>query len=266
MSVDWEKLAKPFNDKQIKFKVQTKPNQNGLAMVASYVDARDVINRLNEAAPGQWRDEYAITPLAPNGYYALCKLTIGDITRQDVGESDTPKGAVSDALKRAAVKFGIGIHLYEGPKLYAQVDERGRIAVPREKLLEAIKQDAEFVVVRGDGAATGPQPVSSGQGGGSGDFDCAQMSDDQDASDGQWRAIYGILLNSRGLSKDQIGPFTKWVAGQREKLSKRQACELIEAAKDDKAWEALWLAYQEEAKAKAEAPVEDFPPEDDLPF
>lgn len=47
---------------------------------------------------------------------AMCKLTILGITKSDVGNpalAEHVKSCVSDAKKRAAVKFGIGAYLYE---------------------------------------------------------------------------------------------------------------------------------------------------------
>ena len=86
----------------------------------SYVTARTVMNRLDTViGPENWWDEY--TPLQ-NGI--LCKLTVRlpdgeEICKSDAGghagmsdEGDDEKSGFSDAFKRAAVKFGIGRHLY----------------------------------------------------------------------------------------------------------------------------------------------------------
>lgn len=86
----------------------------------SYVTARTVMNRLDSViGPENWWDEY--TPLQ-NG--VLCKLTVRlpdgeEICKSDAGghagmsdEGDDEKSGFSDAFKRAAVKFGIGRHLY----------------------------------------------------------------------------------------------------------------------------------------------------------
>jgi hypothetical protein len=40
------------------------------------------------------------------------RLTCFGVTREDVGEGDDPKAAFSDAIKRAAVHFGVGRALY----------------------------------------------------------------------------------------------------------------------------------------------------------
>jgi hypothetical protein len=61
-----------------------------------------------------------------------CRLTVDGVTRVDVGES--PKGLskdlVSDALKRAAVPFGVGVSCYALPQITINVsDARDRIKI-----------------------------------------------------------------------------------------------------------------------------------------
>jgi len=59
-----------------------------------------------------------------------CTLTILGISHADVGtpsQSEELKGAYSDALKRAAVKFGIGSYLYELKGLKGQTDENNMV-------------------------------------------------------------------------------------------------------------------------------------------
>ncbi len=111
-------LAAPFDPGEVKFKPSVVNGNRAMAL--AYVDARVIQNRLDEVlGVTGWTDEY--TPLA-NGSM-LCKLSLkmGDewVSKMDVGgeseqadEGDRTKAAVSDALKRAAVKFGIGRYLY----------------------------------------------------------------------------------------------------------------------------------------------------------
>ena len=61
-----------------------------------------------------------------------CRLTVCGVTRSDVGTvepgskagSDT-KDLYSDALKRAAVQFGVGAFLYRFPQVQARVEKSG---------------------------------------------------------------------------------------------------------------------------------------------
>jgi hypothetical protein len=111
-------LAAPFEAKEVKFKPQAVKNNRALAL--AYVDARVIQDRLDEVLGVEgWQDEYQ---LLPDGS-VVCKLRLklgGEwITKVDVGSpseqpdgGDRLKAAFSDALKRAAVKFGVGRYLY----------------------------------------------------------------------------------------------------------------------------------------------------------
>lgn len=114
-------LRRPFAPAAVNFKVQTqtgpKENPNGGLLVA-YIDVRLVVERLNLIVPHLWADAYR--PLE-GGKGLVCALTIDGITRVDVGQSargDDPKSLYSDALKRAAVKFGVGVSIYSLPQVW----------------------------------------------------------------------------------------------------------------------------------------------------
>ena len=147
----WEELAKPFDPSEVELKVQATTQDRKRGMVVAYVDARTVMDRLDAVlGPGNWRDSYYVsTDKEVDGkriVEVVCILGIrlpdgfdledGSewIEKQDVGEGDTLKAATSDALKRAAVKFGVGRYLYKLPKVWADLDERGQI-----KDYEAVK-------------------------------------------------------------------------------------------------------------------------------
>jgi hypothetical protein len=107
------------------------------AQVVAYIDARTVIARLNLLFPGAWRAHTEALPLemrltrrnadgtltairltdqgevkADDTLYYRCRLAIGDAMFEDVGAGEDPKAAYSDAIKRAAVRAGIGESLY----------------------------------------------------------------------------------------------------------------------------------------------------------
>ena len=83
----------------------------------AYIDARDVMDKLDEVcSPENWQDKYEVV----NGQL-FCSIGIYDVnSKQWVWKSDTgtesqtekEKGHVSDAFKRAAVKWGVGRFLY----------------------------------------------------------------------------------------------------------------------------------------------------------
>lgn len=112
-------LRRPFTAAAVKFKVQStwpKDNPTG-GLVVAYIDARLVVERLNLVCPHLWVDEYE-----PAGNGLMCKLTVDGLTRRDVGEGQG-KALFSDALKRAAVKFGVGVSLYAIPQSFIGVQD-----------------------------------------------------------------------------------------------------------------------------------------------
>jgi hypothetical protein len=111
-------LAAPFEPGEVKWKAQVVSGNRALAV--AFVDARVIQDRLDDVLGVMgWQDSYECLPDGA----VVCRLRIrlGDewITKMDVGgqseqpdEGDRRKAAFSDALKRAAVKFGIGRYLY----------------------------------------------------------------------------------------------------------------------------------------------------------
>jgi hypothetical protein len=127
-----DSLAAPFDPGAVLFKPAVVTGTRALAI--AYVDARAIQDRLDAVlGVDGWQDTYL--PL-PDGS-VVCKLRcrIGDtwITKSDVGapsdqpdQGDRRKAAFSDALKRAAVKFGIGRYLYRLPSQWVDYDPHGR--------------------------------------------------------------------------------------------------------------------------------------------
>lgn len=111
----FEQLAAEFPREAISWRAQSVTKDGTKAMALAYIDARDVMDRLDEVCgPADWQDRYEF-----HGARTICYLSIrinGEwVTKADgAGDSDVEaeKGAISDALKRAAVKWGIGRYLY----------------------------------------------------------------------------------------------------------------------------------------------------------
>jgi len=120
-------LSAPFKPEQVRWKPQTV--KGNLCLAVAYLDARAIMARLDAVCGTGWQDAFEVLPDGS----ALCGLTLlleGQwVTRSDVGspseqpdEGDRRKAAISDALKRAAVKWGIGRYLYELPKQWVEYD------------------------------------------------------------------------------------------------------------------------------------------------
>ncbi len=123
------RLAAPFRAEQISWKPQNLyPRENPTrALAVAYVDARDVAERLDEVLGFNW--EFSWEPVGEVHVHGKLTLIIDNqrITREDVGEIGEGdqaglKAAVSDALKRCAVLFGVGRYLYRLPRVWVGYD------------------------------------------------------------------------------------------------------------------------------------------------
>ncbi len=136
-----EQLRKPFPASKISFKCQTKPNEKGNSLVVAYIDARDVMERLDEVAGPDWSDRYEKAGTAKG---LVCYLTVCGVTRADVGDDDNEneavKSAYSDAFKRAAVKFGVGRFLYDLPKMWGKAKPMGKSFILEDGELERLRR------------------------------------------------------------------------------------------------------------------------------
>jgi hypothetical protein len=125
-------LSAPFPPSVLGWKPQSVKGDRALA--CAFIDARDVMDRLDEVLGVEnWEDSYTVLA----GGSVACRLTVrvgpAMITKEDVGSpSDQPdagdklKAAYSDALKRAAVKYGIGRYLYSLPMQWCPFDPNKR--------------------------------------------------------------------------------------------------------------------------------------------
>jgi hypothetical protein len=121
-------LAAAFDPSEVKFKPGAVSGNRALAL--PYVDARVIQDRLDDALGiDGWQDTY--NPLPDGSVVCELRCRIGGewIIKTDVGgPSEQPDGgdrlkaAFSDALKRAAVKFGIGRYLYRLPSQWVDFD------------------------------------------------------------------------------------------------------------------------------------------------
>lgn len=132
-------LRRPWPAHAVRLKPQTVVDDKR-ALVAYYLDARLVASRLNAVVgPDGWADSYRLLcseRAVEWGVPVECQLTVLGVTRADVGQvapgelnENTWKSAYSDALKRAAVKFGVGAYLYSVPRVWVEVevDRRGKV-------------------------------------------------------------------------------------------------------------------------------------------
>lgn len=126
-------LAKPFAPNEIKQREGFR-DKTGKVHMLRYVDWKTVADRLDAVYP-TWG--YSCSqPQAMGEYVAVSALiTIEGVSREGIGTGpNTPDGtkkAESDALKRAAAKFGIGRDLYSDNHDDNQ-DDAPRFSAPRQ--------------------------------------------------------------------------------------------------------------------------------------
>lgn len=147
----FDALSDPFPLEYITWRVGStnKDAQNPKGQALCYVDARAVMDRLDSTCgPDGWQNNY--TP-GINGSI-ICNIGIrmpcGDwIWKADgAGATDVEgeKGALSDALKRSAVRWGIGRYLYDLKSPWVQLEAAGRsfkIKDSERKKLDDLHED-----------------------------------------------------------------------------------------------------------------------------
>lgn len=157
-----DRLADPFDPADIKWKPQSVKGNKALAI--AYVGVRVIEDRLDAVVGVEgWSDSYEVL----SDGCAVCKLSlkIGDawVTKMDVGNpseqpdaGDRLKASFSDALKRTAIKFGIGRYIYRLPQSWVDFD-------PAKKQIVRPPQLPDWAIP-GKGSGSGqPRPAPPSQ-------------------------------------------------------------------------------------------------------
>jgi len=155
----FQRLAAPFPAHLVSWRVGSTTGDKSKGMALAFIDARDVMERLDDVcSPAGWQCRY---PHANGKTVCEIGLKVGDewIWKADgAGDTDVEKekGALSDAFKRAAVRWGIGRYLYHLPSPWVDLEAKGRTHV----FTEASRKKLEALLVR-DAAATAPKPAQT---------------------------------------------------------------------------------------------------------
>lgn len=129
MTIDFKALAAPFEPSQVSWRVGSTTGDKKKAMALAYIDARDVQARLDAVCgPGNWQCRY---PHAAVKTVCEIGIKVGDewVWKADgAGDSDIEavKGSLSDAFKRAAVRWGVGRYLYDVESPWVEIEPAGR--------------------------------------------------------------------------------------------------------------------------------------------
>lgn len=125
----FDKLKAPFSPDRVSWRIGSTTQDKSRGMALGYIDARDVMERLDDVCgPDGWQNRYSHA----NGK-TVCEigLRINNewIWKADgAGDTDfeAEKGALSDAFKRAAVRWGIGRYLYDVPATWVEIEQHGK--------------------------------------------------------------------------------------------------------------------------------------------
>lgn len=141
----FDELCRPFAAEEIDWRVGSVTKDKTKGMALAYMDARAVMDRLDGVCgPDGWQCNYLVT-----GPLAVCnigvKMPSGEwIWKADgAGATDVEgeKGMLSDALKRAAVRWGVGRYLYEMKSPWVELKDGRYIAEGERKKLDQIHED-----------------------------------------------------------------------------------------------------------------------------
>ncbi len=125
-----QKLECPFPANAVSWRIGRKAKDDKTAALLAYIDARDVMERLDRACGFEnWQCRYT---MADSGVL-ICEVGIrinGEWLWRANGAGDTQveaeKGKCSDAFKRAAVLWGVGRYLYGLPSPRVAINDFGK--------------------------------------------------------------------------------------------------------------------------------------------
>lgn len=157
----WAGLTAPFPVEAVSWRVGAtnekykKENEPLKGRALAYIDARDVMERLDSVlGPAGWGNSYShagaktvcdIRCFVPMGapHEDIANCTWDWVTKADgAGDTDyeAEKGALSDAFKRAAVRFGIGRYLYGLVSPYVEIEARGKSKVLTKESYKSLEK------------------------------------------------------------------------------------------------------------------------------
>ena len=132
-------LTRPFDASEIKQRDGRKGKR------FDYVETHSVIARLNEAFDGQWSFKVLDRIIEEGEIAVLGELSAEGETKQQWGSKDRNRGsslgddlkaAASDAVKKCATLFGVGLHLYREDANGSQRPETVRLTQAQRALKE----------------------------------------------------------------------------------------------------------------------------------
>lgn len=142
----FDELCRPFAAEEIDWRVGSVNKEKTKGMALAYMDARAVMDRLDGVCgPDGWQCNY--TPGVNGSIVCNLGVRMPDGTwiwkADGAGATDVEgeKGMLSDALKRAAVRWGVGRYLYEMKSPWVTLENGRYIPEAERKKLDAVHED-----------------------------------------------------------------------------------------------------------------------------
>jgi hypothetical protein len=141
----FDELCRPFAAEEIEWRIGSTNADKTKGMALAYMDARAVMDRFDAVCgPDGWQCNYTMS-----GAIAICNIGVlmpsgSWIWKADgAGATDVEgeKGMLSDALKRAAVRWGVGRYLYEMDSPWVAIVQRGKSSF----LADGVRKDLDRV-------------------------------------------------------------------------------------------------------------------------
>lgn len=135
----FEEFGKPFDASDVSWRLQYVDKTKCEGFAVPYLDARAIAERLDSVVgQNHWKDSYTpwhnCTVEGKQRQSQLCTIYIyDDELKEWIGKTDGAedsniepvKGGLSDAFKRAAVKWNIGRYLYGFEPVWVKAKQRG---------------------------------------------------------------------------------------------------------------------------------------------
>lgn len=132
MKTLWEKLAKPFDEKEIEWRCGATNKDKTKCLALPYITNRAIQKRLDAVLGAEnW---YPTFRDIDGGFVCTLSIRVGEewIHKQDGAKNtnfEAIKGGISDSMKRAAVQYGIGRYLYEAEAIWSPAKNVGKSTI-----------------------------------------------------------------------------------------------------------------------------------------
>jgi len=174
---NFEEFGRPFAASDVSWKLQLTNKEKTSGLAVPYLDARAIADRL-DAVVGQnrWKDEYKpwhnYVTKKEQKFAQLCTIYIYDEELKEwIGKTDGAedsdiepiKGGLSDAFKRAAVRWNIGRYLYRFDPVWVDIEPRGDSYVIAKKENDRLTKLYNDTVIKMFGMTPAQQNFVTGQ-------------------------------------------------------------------------------------------------------